>query len=409
MRLKTWQVLAVFLGGILIGCQGQSPLSTEAPKNQTAPALADSETQSPDNPKETARNSLPAEPDSPPVAAVRAVLQGVEAGRLEVLAEFLPASYQEDVEALVRVGAEKMPDEVWTRLHALAVRGAALLNQHPHLGEPADAPAADDAEFRDKLAGVLKTLTNDRAWDRTQWQSFQLSSFLKETGSEAFTAWQNLSPAKSTVLRETTIRLRLLDGDQAMLEFQSPLEEEPRPVEFILFEGKWIPKSLADAWEETVRKGRTDLEQLDAGRIAELADRFRPKLLQIERTLDQMLAAERPQQVQLGWWQIQSLLLQGWQEWAGAGPPPRVEIRIAGELTDDELTDLLAEFVQAADQPDAAEYVTFPASAGTVIQLSPVENFEAFLQRLVFVDVKGHDVQGRSVDVVRKGRTAPPE
>lgn len=388
--MRRWLVAAAICG--VSACHDRSSSRNAVPPNQTAPPLA--ETAPPK--AENAPPVRPETPDSPPAAAVRRVLEQVDAGHLEALADFLPLSYQHDVEGLVRTIAEKLPDEQWTRWQSLAEKFLAALKRQAQL------QSDQDEEFVARLSGALDRLSDPAAWDRGRWKEFELRSFLNGPASDAFAAWRSLSPGKSSLLSETTIRTVESDAARAVLEFQSPVDPEPRTIEFVLVEEKWIPKSLSEGWEETVRKGKRQLDDVDPLRVAERMNLLRPTLLQIEGTLDQMLAEDHADAIQLGWWQIQSLLIQARQSIGRSGPPPSVEIRIAGELSDQELNEFLDELVPTADDPEKAEYVTFPTARGMTIQLSPVENLDAFLRRLTFATVKGHDAETRSVDVEPK-------
>lgn len=405
--VRGWMLCGLLSGG-LFGCQDQTS-STSAPPTQTAPALSQPEIKPSEEAVAARQPERAAEPEAPPVAAVRSVLQGVEDGRLEVLADFLPDSYQHDVAAIVHLIADKTPDDAWTRWKSVAEKGTELLRRKPELGaQLAGGPSVPDSEeFRARLSAALDLLSDEAAWDRSRWRTFELRPFLKDSGSALFLAWQALSPPGSALLTQTKVRLLSAEGDTAVLEFRTPVDPEPRSVEFVQIEGKWIPKSLADGWETTVRAARSQLDQMDEARFARTAEKLEQVLSPLDSTLDQMLRSSRPEELQLGVWQVQSLLLQGLRDLEGAGPPPRVEIRVAGELSETELSELLDQLVAVSDHPDAAEYVTFPIGTGTVIQLSPVQNFEDFTARLTFVTVKSQDAAVRSVDVERKPK--PPE
>lgn len=400
--VRRWILCGLLCGG-LSGCQEQTS-STSAPPSQTAPPVNQTDA----NPlKETVAVSQPerpAEPDAPPVAAVRAVLDEVETGRLEAFADFLPDSYQQDITALVRLIGEKTPDDAWTRWQSIAEKGTQLLRNKPQLGAilVGGPSVPENDEFHARLSTALDLLADDAAWDRTRWQTFELRPFLKDAGSALYLAWQALSPPNSSLLTQTKVRLLKLEGDVAELEFRTPVDPAARTVEFAHVEGKWIPKSLAEGWQTTVRAARSQLEQMEETRFLRIAEKLEQILMPVESTLDQMLRSSRPEELQLGGWQIQSLLLQGLRDLQGAGPPPRVEIRVAAELSEAELTKLLEQLVEASDQPDAAEYVTFPIGTGTVIQLSPVRDLEEFVARLTFVTVKSQDAAKRSVEIERK-------
>ena len=64
--------------------------------------------------------------------------------------------------------------------------------------------------------------------------------------------------------------------------------------------------------------------------------------------------------------------------------------------------EVLARLVASLDQPELAEYVTFPTTTGLVIHLTPVDDLAAYLGRLTFVTVKSHNAEKRSAELERK-------
>src|SRR5262249_40367407 len=154
--------------------------------------------------------------------------------------------------------------------------------------------------------------------------------------SAMLAAWQSVASSPATLSAQTTVKLVKLEGDRATLELRSALDAEPRTVEFVQIEEKWIPKSLADSWPSTIGRAVSQLSEVTDEQSHAVASRITPVLLQIGVILDQMREAERPEELQLGWWQIQSLVLQARQQWVEPGPAPRIEIRVAGQLTDRE-------------------------------------------------------------------------
>ncbi len=390
VRRFVWIVICV---GVC-GCQGQSAPPV-APPTKTAPPVISAAPEPEEDPAAKTKPQKPAEPDAPPVAAVRTLLREIEAGNLAALAAFLPKSYGEQLESLLRSFVEKTPDDVWQRLHAVLLKAVTVLKK-----QSASAPDDDlTSDERKKLAAALDQLAEEATWDRANWKSWDLSSLLQGPASTLFAAWQRSSSTNATLLSETDVRLVELNGDRATLEIRSELDAEPEKVEFVLVEGKWIPKSLAESWPAAMEQALEKLKGVDEAQVAEWAGHIKPLLLQVEGTLEQMLRAERPEEAQLGWWQIQSLLVQGRQDLLEPGPPPRVEVRVTGELSDDALSDLLDRLQQATDHPDLAEYVTFPTATGTSIQISPVKSFDEFVKRLTFAKIKSQSADERNVEI----------
>lgn len=379
----------------LAGCQGRSSPVNTAPPVKSAPAVISDAGGSRSQSASDQKLHSP-EPDPAPVAAVKTVLRDVDAGKLESLADFLPESYVQELESLLRSAVEKTPDDLWRRLQAIAGKIRLLVERQPKLF-PGDSP-----EHRQQLAIVLQALGSDAAWDRANWKAVDLKSLLRAPGTKLLAARQQEGASNPPALSQTDVRLVTLDGDQATLQLHSVFDAEPRSVQFVQIEEKWIPQPLAEAWPATIGKAAGWLNSVSDQELTDLSQRIDPALLQIEGTLDQMIRAERLEEVQLGWWQIQSLLIQARQDLLEPGPPPQVELHLADELPDEQMTDLLNRLIAATDSPDAGEYLTFPSATGTVIQISPVADFDEFVTRLTFVAVKSTDAEARRVDIERQ-------
>jgi hypothetical protein len=393
---------AAFVCAGLAGCQGESEKLSDGPPTKIAPPVAAKSTDS-DAAAETGDPpEKKAEPDAPPVAAVRTLLREMEAGNLESLADFLPESYSRNLQALVQSLVKKTPDDVWQRLRGVIQKVVAVLKRQSE-----DASNGDDDVEGKKLAAALDQLSQEENWDRSRLPTWDLRSLLQGPASTLLSAWQRGSTNHATLLSETDVRLVEMDGENATLELRSDLDAEPQQVEFARVEGKWIPKSLSENWPAMLETALEKLSAVEETQLAEWAVRIKPVLLQIEGTLDQMIQAERPEEVQLGWWQIQSLLVQARQELLEPGAPPRVEVRIAGELTDETLTELLEQLQSATDHPELAEYVTFPTADGTAIQISPVKDLDDFVKRLSSVTVKSRNDEDRRIEVVFEPQRIP--
>ena len=117
-------------------------------------------------------------------------------------------------------------------------------------------------------------------------------------------AWQTVVQTPAAISPQTSIRLLESNGETAKLEIRSALDAEPRPVEFVLVEKKWIPKALAESWPRALERANAQLAEVTDEQSAQIAGRITPLLLQIAGVLDQMANADRPEELQLGWWQI---------------------------------------------------------------------------------------------------------
>lgn len=382
-EFSLWLPAAILIS--LVGCQ---PAVQPSPAPPIRVAKSDKPDAANDKPPVVEKQVAPEkpEPDAPPVVAVKTLLAEIDAGYLDAFAEFLPESHHKELESTLKALIAKAPDSLWARGQSLAAKTTSVIQRKLDLVTPNDERRHDD-ENRAQLAAALERLADPATWKRETWQTAGLQDMLKGPASDVLTVWQAVSPQGSALSAQTDVRLIKLEGDAAVLSFQSPVDPEPREVDFVKVDDHWIPKSLADGWKSTLQPWRDQIEKLPEAELAEAAAKLDPHLQVIEGTLDEMLKAEHADEVQLGWWQIQSILLAARQELLQPGPAPRVELRFAGTVGEKDLSRLLSQLVEVSDQPELAEYVTFPTTNGMTIHLSPVNDVPAFVKRLTFVKV----------------------
>lgn len=244
-------------------------------------------------------------------AAVEAFLSGIRNKKPEVLWAFLPASYQRDVNGIFHLLAEKMDRELWEKtfqtglriVRICRVRRAAILDSEliaPGAGTDAEA-LAKEWDTVVTLAGTL--LTSDLA-DLEKMKQFNGGRFLKMTGGK--------------FMKELALASRLLPGDALKFELdefarlQVKLESQeddtaivqlslrnndtpPKRVPFVLVEGKWIPKNLADSWKAEIAAIRNRMEsQLAPKVLAEKKRVVMQFLATVEMSLKELEDAKTP-------------------------------------------------------------------------------------------------------------------
>lgn len=121
-KLSCWILLA---GSLVwgLGCGGSKPtqsaseVTTDKPTEKPAAV----------SPAESKPASLPPIEKDSAAAAVLTTLKGLEAGKLAEAYDFLPASYQADLDQLLHDFAGTMDPEVWSRLTGTARKTIAFL------------------------------------------------------------------------------------------------------------------------------------------------------------------------------------------------------------------------------------------------------------------------------------------
>jgi hypothetical protein len=241
--------------------------------------------------------------------AVLQVAEGLADGQPQVVWHALPASYQQDVTALIHDFAGAMDAELWNRSFGVVQKITLVLSEkrelildHPMLqSKVKDREEASKAW--DEFVGILDVVVNSDLSDLDRMKQFDVEQFLSGTGVDVAHRFKGIeafaptdavtgsffgpSGAEATLISS--------EGDHAVVRYQvsgQPATEE----DFLRVEGKWIPAQMANEWESTIASAREQLagfsgEEMQAKKQATLM-----QLAMIDGALDQLLATETPEQ-----------------------------------------------------------------------------------------------------------------
>lgn len=285
-------------------------------------------------------------------AAVENVIAGLQENRADVLWESLPASYQQDVNDVVHLFAEKMDPEVWDRLFTVLQKGVKVLetkrdiifelaekpeqqNQGQPQSQPSNQPPGGlpsgpgqnlsgppaaammqqlDPETKkamyDAFVGMLKSLVNSDLSDLEKLKTADVGDFLQTTGGEFVTQLAKLfelSPKPASQpqsLREGLAQMKVevvSEGDPTTLKITSPGnagQPQTKEVKFTQVEGKWIPEDLAAGWDSSIQQAKAALQSVTPEKMAQGKQQALAGLDRAEQFLDQLQATESPEQFQ---------------------------------------------------------------------------------------------------------------
>jgi len=212
------------------------------------------------------RKTIGSKADAPPETltadkAVAAVLRGLETNDPRVIWEFLPESYQEDVNRVVHKFAHKMDAQLWNETfesankisEVLKTRRAFIL-KHPAFKQEDPAKSKKVAANWDALVGLLSTVLESNISDLDQLKTIDVGEFLAETGGRLMSQFSDLSKLAPNdpyrkelqLVLETKVELVSSNQDEAMVKLSPRNPALPTTeYEFVKVEGKWIPQTLA--------------------------------------------------------------------------------------------------------------------------------------------------------------------
>jgi hypothetical protein len=174
----------------------------------------------------------------------------------------------------------------------------------------------------------------------------------------------------------------------ATLSYRDRKDIEPKQVEFVKVEGKWLPKNIANGWAEMIANSKSHLASLP-GQVSAVKPVILQQLEGMNGMLDQIEQAKTSEQFNNAMMPVflSIALGKGWieQSLKDAETKPRkanaVHIFINRELNDREQTKLKDAVLSAVDDPNV-EYEIIPNDGKTRLRFTPVSNIDVVLEVL---------------------------
>lgn len=381
-------------------------------------------------------------PPEGPAESMQYLMQGVADQKMEVVWEFLPASYQSDVNGLAHQFADKMDPEIYNEMFAIAQRVAKLLQdkkeyilKNEMLESPKTSPE-EVAKYYDPGVDILATLANSDLSTIEKLKTFDGGKFLSTSGSQIakdFATISGLMPQKegdpgfTEKLKQAKVTLVSSEGDQATIKIEVPGEQTKEEV-MVKVEDKWIPQTLAKNWKSKIESAQQSLDKLKPEDITSKKDQAMAGFKQLNATLAQLedaktekefneqftnqvrpLAQMAPMLLMLG---AAAVMEQGFSDAAAArggamaespgeakpiNPNEIVTITVTkklNELEQDQLKTELGELLLGSDNLVLEMTVN---DKETSIKAGPVKDVEEFAKQIEFGVLKNFDVQKRSI------------
>lgn len=310
--------------------------------------------------------------------SVTKVLQTLEQGNLAEAYDFLPPSYQADVDGLIHEFANRMDSEVWSRLIGTTRKMIAVLKSKKDLILDLDLfrNRPEMEPYRKSWDSSLEMLSHLAASDAAELSTLKTvtaRSLLPGKSSATSRQIDVISQALGANLARQFAGVTVLpvrtDGTEEVISIRGPNDENPVEVVYVKHDGRWLPKSIVDQWEDGIKTDRGWLEKLPE-RIKVVKPRILEALSQADEILDQLLAAENREQFEraagpailslsTAWPNLQLLARQAM---TGEGTLPSVTITINRELTDAEASRFTATVLKPLSE--AGSDYTFLANDG---------------------------------------------
>lgn len=359
-----------------------------------------------------ASRSQPLQPGA--AGAVELTLEAFRQGRLEMIFDALPGSYQQDVILLVRESSEQIDPQLWDMVVQVLQKSVDVLREQRSifialLTRPGAAGQAEITLAWDDFVDACDRLTRGSLMEREAWKDIDVREALRADVSRVTRRMMSLStlanpPETNPLSALETVQVDLVEstGDMARVRILPRGSVDASPTLFVLVDGKWVPQSLTESWPATIQSVRAAMARWRTSSDVDLPA-VKAQLRVIDQALDQMLLAKNVDQLAAA---ATPLVFQAtrWSEPIALspavvpdGPPEGVSILINRELTEDELTRCLQLLEPLTDDP-SLEYHLATANGGkTFITLKPVSDIHAFAAKLEFATDPMIDTNARVI------------
>ncbi|MEQ8855404.1 hypothetical protein [Gimesia sp.] len=383
-------------------------------------------------------------PPEGPAESMQYLMQGVADQKMEVVWEFLPASYQSDVNGLAHQFADKMDPEIYNEMFAIAQRVAKLLQdkkefilKNEMLESPKTSPE-EVAKYYDPSVDILASLANSDLSTIEKLKTFDGGKFLSTSGSQIakdFATISGLMPQKEgdpgfiEKLKQAKVTVVSEEGDQANVKIEVPGEKTKEEV-MVKVEDKWIPQTLAKNWKSKIDSAKQSLDKLKPEDMAAQKTQAMAGFKQLNATLAQLenaktekefneqftnqvrpLAQMAPMLLMLG---AAAVMEQGFSEAAAArggamagspgeakpiNPNTMISIVVNKKLSPGEQDPIIDEILQSANDTESLQVIPTVDGEITTFKVYPVEDIEAFSKKIKFGKPSKVDTDSRSITV----------
>lgn len=379
-----------------------------------------------------AESAKPLGPDE----SILAMLNGVNNQQMEAVWNFLPASYQQDVNGIAHEFASKMDPEMYNGTFETGQRLAKLLKDKKEYilknqmiqGLPMPPEKVD--EFWDPATDIISALVNSDLSSLDKLKSFDGGKFLSTTGNQlaknvvvlsSLVPQKEGEPSFSEKLKQTKVTVVTTEGDTATIKIEAP-GEEPKDEQMVKVEGKWIPKNLADNWDTQMADVRKKLADLTPEQVTAQKEQTLAGIKQVNETLAKLENAKSEEEFNktlspilapvamlapMMMMQLGQQPMMGGPDAGGpslgenkpADPNQIVTIVIEKKLSNAEQDPIIEQILLSVDDSEQVNIVPMAEGETTIFKISPVTDVEAFAKKIKFGKPAKVDAKKRSITV----------
>jgi hypothetical protein len=358
-------------------------------------------------------------------AAVLAVVEGLKQNHPEAFWDFLPASYQQDLNDLIHLFAERMDADLWNKSVGVLRKLANVLKSKKEFltsarNQQGQVPAGPSSAELATIGELLETLLASELADLEKLKKADGRKFLESTGgkllSQLRASGQDPFAGRLGLFSDLHFKLKETSADSATLTIEEP-GEPANDRDFVRVEGKWIPRDLRDEWIEKIGESKARLSLLSTENLEGLKPQLLELLSAIDGVLDKLSAANSKSEFVAAMAQAEQALTPFKALVAGfvqSGPDEPLEeeaspesqpvdageivtVVVKGTLNDD-AQDVLRDKLSAAVGENARPYCDLTGDEdSTTFKVGPARDVKAFAKQLNFLKVTSVDAKSRTI------------
>ncbi len=344
----------------------------------------------------------PPEPPAKPLGpaeSMEALMQGVADQKMEAVWNFIPDSYQQQINDQTHALADKMDPELYDGIFNTAQRITKLLKDKKEyilknqMIQGLPVPPEKLGEFWDPTVGLLDTIANGEMSSVAKLKKLDGKTYLANEGNAVLKQVFKISdmlpqkegePSFPERIKQTKVTLVSEEGDKATIKIEAP-GEEPRDQAMVKVEDKWIPDTLAANWDKQLANINTQLAKLENAKSEEEFNAMLTPIIAPVAILGPML------QMQLGQAMGSGPAGPGPGGMPSLGEPERTPVSPTGKpkinmatvkfsrkLSFEEQEPFVKEVAPIAKEAGALRVLPGSESGLTVIRISPMPDFAKF-------------------------------
>jgi len=272
-------------------------------------------------------DSAPSVPDTPD-GTVKAVADGLANNNPRVVWAAMPESWQKDVDGVVDSFADAVDTEIYDKSFALISKlGDVLKNKKSLILELAKDEQAgrqlplDASKIEtnyDAVVSMVNTIAKSDLAKKDSLKSMNIGKFLGSTGASIMKDMDKVAKMNKgdenkwlemkEKLKSMKVEVVKTEGDTATVKI-SAKGEEPSEEQMVKVDGKWVPKEIADEWDEGIQEAKEGIAEMTGEGMNKT--QVLAQLSAMDSVLDQINKAETKEDLQEALGGIMMMMLGG--------------------------------------------------------------------------------------------------